>query len=201
MPKHFERERLTWRIVVQLNVIGYAHDSRTPSVAYRPCCRSIKTILDALSEEYQPDVQATTPPDTKSDCPLRTLRRLQLSLSPLFFIESDLLKLLAPGYPDCRQMTVRTTWKKLLQDKIAQPPTSHGLPAEGEHVPIRRRGSRGQILPNVYDPTSVLVAQREDIISLWRNPEFQKILMSRRPWLRGSSGLCVISRPLLQFYN
>ena len=199
-PKHFERDRPAWKIVVHLNVIGYVvrfvHSFCISS--YCPNCRSIKTILDALSEEYQLDAHPGTLPDTNTSSPLRSLRRLQLSLSPLFYIESDLLKLLAPGCADCRRMSVRTStsWKVLLEKKVGLPFLSHVLAAENESIPLRR-GSQSRVSANmVHDPTSVLVAQRDDIIALWRNPDFQKILKRRRPSLKGSSGLCVTSSPI-----
>jgi guanine nucleotide-binding protein subunit alpha len=39
------------------------------------------------------------------------------------------------------------------------------------------------------DPTTVLIAQRDDIIALWENPINQSILDKRRPGLADSPGL------------
>src|SRR6266545_3698221 len=96
--------------------------------------RSIKTILEALSEEYQPnESELTTPIDAAPDSALRTLRRIRLSLSPLFLIENNLLKLLAPGCADCRRMFVRagTSWRMILHEKATRAAVAtHGSPAE-----------------------------------------------------------------------
>jgi len=40
-----------------------------------------------------------------------------------------------------------------------------------------------------YDPTSVLAAQKDDILELWDNEEVQKILKRRRPLLSDTPGL------------
>lgn len=129
---------------------------------------SLKTILEALKEEYEPE-DAASSTDTLSHSPLRDLRRIQLGLSPLFFIESNLLKLLAPGCSDSRDMAMRAGngWKALFR---------------GDDGP--RLGIRAE-----HDPTSVLIAQRDDIISLWESPGIRAILGKRRPGFEDSPGL------------
>lgn len=39
------------------------------------------------------------------------------------------------------------------------------------------------------DPTSVLLAQKDDIIAIWKNPAVQAVLARRRPTLQNSPGL------------
>ncbi|KAF9530777.1 heterotrimeric GTP-binding alpha subunit [Crepidotus variabilis] len=166
-PSHFERERSVWRIVVQLNVIG-----------------CMKTVLDALQDEYETNgTHPSNPIEETSKAPLRALRRLRLSLSPLFFIESNLLKILAPECDDCRNMTVRAGagWKALLQAK-----TSPFIPSSAKGSSTRPSSVQG-LIRQEYDPTSVLAAQRSDIVALWKDPEVQEILTRRRPRLIGSS--------------
>lgn len=99
----------------------------------------------------------------------------------------------------------------VLEKKVGLSFSSHVLASGNEGIPLGRRGSQTRVSANmVHDPTAVLVAQRDDIIALWRNPDFQKILKRRRPSLKGSSGLCVTSPPVsrlifitfvLQFYG
>ncbi|KAH9475075.1 Guanine nucleotide-binding protein alpha-4 subunit [Psilocybe cubensis] len=163
-PRHFESERPIWKIVIQLNIIG-----------------SIKTILEALREEYEPNGQVTTPIDISPNSPLRTLRRMTLGLSPLFFIETNLLKILSPESTDSRDMSVRAGngWKALL--KARRDPF-----ASGDHHSTRRRSQA--LLGQENDPSSVLLGQRDDIISLWQNPETQEILHRRRPLFRDQPG-------------
>ncbi|KAF9556123.1 heterotrimeric GTP-binding alpha subunit [Agrocybe pediades] len=167
-PKHFENERLIWKTIIQLNIIG-----------------SIKTILDALKEEYEPNGFPVTPTDPSSNSPLRMLRRIRLGLSPLFFIESNLLKVLAPECADSRVMTIRagTGWKSLLKSKAAQPFLSSANKENG----LGHKKSYNT-LNQENDPTSVLVGQRDDIIALWENPETQEVLKRRRPNLRKKPG-------------
>ncbi|PPQ67438.1 hypothetical protein CVT26_007232 [Gymnopilus dilepis] len=165
-PKYFESERSIWKIVVQLNIIS-----------------SIKTILDALKEEYEPTgTFPVTPIDLPSQSAQRFLRRMRLALSPLFIIEANLVKLLAPECTDSRDLTVRagSGWKALLRSQ--RNPSS---PSTGS--PLARRRSH-TILNHENDPTSILAAQRDDIIELWQNPEVQEILKRRRPHLREQPG-------------
>ncbi|KDR71584.1 hypothetical protein GALMADRAFT_75076 [Galerina marginata CBS 339.88] len=165
-PKHFETERPIWKIVVQLNIIG-----------------TIKTILDALQEEYEPtEGFPNTPIDPSPQSPQRSLRRIRLGLSPLFFIETNLLKILAPDCSDSRDMTVRAGegWKTLLRSKRNPFPQGPSTKLSGR----RSQTSLGQ----ENDPSFILVAQRDDIIALWKNPETQDILRRRRPQLREQPG-------------
>jgi len=162
-PAQFERDRPVWKIVVQLNIIG-----------------SIKTILDALSEEYNPKGAPPTPTDANS--PRRALSRLRLSLSPLFFIEANLLKILSPECSDSRDMSVHagTGWKALLRGKE--------LPSPGADSHTFGHRPTQTFLNQANDPTFVLAAQRDDIIALWKNPEVQEILKRRRPHLKQTPG-------------
>jgi hypothetical protein len=152
--------------------------------------RTIKTILDALKEELEPEGELpTTPIAAPPGSPLAALRRLRFSLSPLFFIESNLLKVLAPECTDSRDMTVRagTGWKAALRLKIADSQQLEDAPP-GERKSQPPSGNS----TSQHDPTYILVAQRADIISTWKSPQIQEILERRRPRLRHSPGLYVI---------
>ena len=118
-----------------------------------------------MDEEYDA-IQSNSPSKTESGS-LRN-RVLRLGLSPLFLIESNLLKVMAPECADCRDMTVRAgaDWKAMVDSK-----------------------AKIRSMSREYDLTSVLVAQKKDIISLWRNAEVQQILARRRPRFNRSSGL------------
>ena len=145
---------------------------------------TIKTILEALKEQYDPgDAHPATPTDPSLQLPLRALRRTRLSLSPLFFIEANLLKILSPESLDSRDMAVRAGngWRELLWAKSCPSPT------RGQPIPGHRPSQN--LINSKIDPSSVLVAQREEIISLWNNPDVQGILKRRRPRLRESPGL------------
>ena len=74
-------------------------------------------------------------------------------------------------------------WKELLRAKNdafvadSERETRPGLPRSKTSINLE------------YDPSSILVAQRHDIIALWDNPGVQEILTRRRPQLRESPGL------------
>jgi len=135
---------------------------------------SIKTILEALKEEYEPD--DTPPTNASRHPPLRELRRIQIGFSPLFFIEANLLKILAPGCSDSRDIAMRAgrEWKTLVH--------------RGPHALLGDNSSELGI-GEKNDPTSVLVAQKDDIIAIWTNPCIQTVLEKRRPRLQDSPGL------------
>lgn len=143
-----------------------------------------------MKEEYEPDDFPTTPIELSPNSPLRALRRMRLGLSPLFFIESNLLRILAPECKDSRDMAVRAGdgWKALLRSKCNPFPNPPGSP-KSDTTSTRRRSQA--VIGNENDPTSILVSQRDDIISLWKNPETQEILNRRRPHFRDQPGLWV----------
>ncbi|PPQ91843.1 hypothetical protein CVT25_000779, partial [Psilocybe cyanescens] len=151
------------------------HASTQPATHISVC--PIKTIFEALKEEYEPDDQSSITADIPPNSSLRTLRRMQLRFSPLFLIESNLLKILSPGCSDSRNMAVRAgnEWKTLLKTK--QEPFS-----SGDNSSTGRLSE--SILGQDIDPSWVLVGLRNNIISLWQNPETQEILNRRRPLFR-----------------
>ncbi|KAF5319706.1 hypothetical protein D9619_008514 [Psilocybe cf. subviscida] len=165
-PKHFQSERPLWKIVIYLNIIG-----------------SIKTIFDALEEEYEPRNGRQA-----NNASMRVYQRTRLGLSPLKIIESNILALLAPECKDSRDMVVKSGsgWKTLLQTK--QSPFSGG--------------NGGPRLGSENDPSSILIAQKDDIEALWLDDEVQHILSRRRPRLRQSPGFFMddISRILTPDY-
>lgn len=148
-PKYFESERMLWRVIVQLNIIG-----------------SIRTMMEVLQEEYESESRDDNRPSNPPSF-LRDFRRIRLGFSPLFLIESNLLKLLAPGCSDSRDIVIRAGngWKTLV-----------------------RENQEGSLERGQNDPTSVLAAQKDDIIGLWTNPGVQAILERRRPKFEHSSG-------------
>ena len=148
--------------------------------------RTIKTILDALREEYESgNSYPATATEASPKSPLRVFQKMQLCLSPLFFIETNLLKILAPGSSDSRDMVVRAGhgWKEILRAK------NDSFVANSERETRAGQPRSKTLISLEYDPTSILVAQRHDIIALWDNPGVQEILTRRRPQVRESPGL------------
>ena len=160
---------------------------------------TIKTILEALKDEYEPTDGRSAPAST-TQAPFKLLQRMRLSLSPLFFMESNLLKILASEpATDSTDLTVRAGfgWKTLLLQQTD--PFSGGVfpgrassDDKGKKKSMESKVSvdgNGITLNPDYDPTSVLAAQKDDILELWDNEEVQKILKRRRPLLSDTPGL------------
>ncbi|KAJ2920508.1 hypothetical protein H1R20_g16585, partial [Candolleomyces eurysporus] len=167
-PKHFESERAVWKTIIQLNIIA-----------------SLRLIIETLKAEWEPS-GGSAYPTTSSEAaggPGRKLRRLRLTLSPLFFIEANILKLISPGCKECREVCVRgTEWKTLLSKRPRLPPpgsTDSGLTA-------RRRSQ--SVINHENDPTSVLCASRDEIIDLWEDPVVQETLERRGVYLQQMPG-------------
>ncbi|RDB21671.1 Guanine nucleotide-binding protein alpha-2 subunit [Hypsizygus marmoreus] len=143
-PKRFEEERIVWKTIVQLNLI-----------------RSVKTILESLQSEWE----STDDPETSQLN--RNLRRIRLGLSPLLFVESNILQLISSGSHKYRDVYVRPgcDWKAVLKSRVMQA-------ADGAR---NKRRSRNPMTKE-YDPTSILAASKDDIMFLWNDPGVQAVL-------------------------
>ncbi|KAK0499179.1 heterotrimeric GTP-binding alpha subunit [Armillaria luteobubalina] len=129
---------------------------------------SIKIILDALQSEWAPDNEASTP--------LRKEHRLlHLRLSPLLAYETALNEILSLN-PEARDICVRagSGWKSTLSGDPPRPSVD---------------GPRSRDLLIKNDPTQVLEASADDVLSLWADPAVHDVLRSREIHLQDSSGL------------
>ncbi|GLB42578.1 putative G protein alpha subunit [Lyophyllum shimeji] len=150
-PKHFESERLAWKIIIQLNLIG-----------------SIKLILDVLQHEWD------TSGDAEPKSPLnRDLRRIRLGLSPLLFIEQTLAQLISPGTHNHRDVCVRpgSNWKAIFKARAE-------VNFEDTSENGKRRRSQNHLGKDT-DATSVLAASKDDILVLWNDPDVRAVLKRR----------------------
>lgn len=128
---------------------------------------SIKIILDALQSEWAPDNEASTP--------LRKEHRLlHLRLSPLLAYETALNEILSLN-PEARDICVRagSGWKSTLSGDPPRPSVD---------------GPRSRDLLIKNDPTQVLEASADDVLSLWADPAVHDVLRSREIHLQDSSG-------------
>jgi guanine nucleotide-binding protein subunit alpha len=142
----------------------------------------LRLIIETLKAEWEPS-GGNAPSDTTGG-PARKLRQLCLTLSPLFFIEANILKLISPGCKDCREVCVRgTEWKSLLSKRPRPPP-----PGSADLGLNARRRSQSAI-NHENDPTSVLCASRDEIIDLWEDPAVQETLERRGVYLSQMPGL------------
>ncbi|KAK0229755.1 heterotrimeric GTP-binding alpha subunit [Armillaria nabsnona] len=142
---------------------------------------SIKIILDALQSEWSFDNEASTS--------LRKEHRLlHLRLSPLLAYETAFNEILSLN-PEARDICVRagSGWKSTLS---GEPPRTS---VDGPR-------SRDLLIKN--DPTQVLEASADDILSLWADPAVQDVLCSREIHLQDSSGFFLddVSRITMRDY-
>ncbi|KAG7439693.1 G-alpha-domain-containing protein [Guyanagaster necrorhizus] len=128
---------------------------------------SIKIILDALQSEWIPDSTLPTSLGKKH-------RLLHLRLSPLFAYETAFNEILSLN-PEARDVCVRagSGWKSTLS---GDPPRSSLDCPRGRDLLVKN------------DPTQVLEASVDDILSLWNDPAVQDVLHSSGIRLQDSSG-------------
>ncbi|KAH6901461.1 heterotrimeric GTP-binding alpha subunit [Coprinopsis sp. MPI-PUGE-AT-0042] len=164
-PRKLESERLLWR--------GY-HPTEYHLV-----------LLDTLKEEWDPTPEtpsspSTPPGDSPSSSQAKRLRRLRLTLSPLFFVESNLLKTISHCTdPTCRDVCVNgLEWKTRLSHKLR-------LPGDGSSSPQHRSHTSPS---HENDSTNVLHAQKDEILALWRDPVVQDVLYRRGVYIEQLPG-------------
>ncbi|TEB18686.1 heterotrimeric GTP-binding alpha subunit [Coprinellus micaceus] len=168
-PKAFEGERQLWKTIIQLNIIS-----------------SLRIIVETLAQDWESNgAYPRTPTDSPADGPARKLRRLRLTLSPLFFIGSNVLKLISPDCKDnCREVCVRgTEWKGLLKRR----PRASSVSDAPEYSLASRRRSQSVVNQEI-DPTSVLCGSRAEIIDLWADPLVRQTLQRHRVYLEQMPG-------------
>jgi len=171
-PKAFKAERASWRSVIQLNLI-----------------RSIRTILEALAAADEGSI--TLDSDTPPLPPLTTEQRtLRMRLLPLLRVEDQLIRQLAgPGEIEAtkrsfdpmdarklsqREISVSAGWK----DTIAK--LLPGFHDKSNDVELD--------FDDPQDPGHVLQLCRDDIRSLWDDPQIKTILKAQKIRLEDQAG-------------
>lgn len=173
---------MIWKTVIQLNLIGCVPFllCRLRRFGLMIMLRSIKILLEILQEEWESvDVVKTSQPNSN-------LRRIRLGLSPLLFIETNLMQLISPGNRNSRDICVRTggDWKTTLMARAPSPVPSSPID--------RKRSSHNNHGNKQIDPTSVLAASKDDIIVLWTDPSVRGVLSKRDVKMEDMSGLSVV---------
>lgn len=161
---------------------------------------SIKKLLEVIQDEMDSvPVKKPSTPNSMSlsrstsafRIPTNTLndnhRQIRMRLSPLLSMEAALARKLLPENYDperpSREICVRANsgWKVTLER--ATSPDSR--PSAGP----RRNGSKPGTSGNRDDPTAVLAACKDDIISLWQDPAVRDVLWKHSVRLEDSPGL------------
>ncbi|KZT05686.1 G-protein alpha subunit [Laetiporus sulphureus 93-53] len=173
-PAHFRNERAAWKTIIQLNLI-----------------RSIKRLVEVLQEEWEQSVASLRPDKGKgvagrsppaptvrfSTSPLTdNHRRIRMRLSPLLAVEEQLTKKLLPEANDKLQdVCVRagSGWKGVIATISA-------------NYPEKRPGAPDPRAKD--DPTAMLAAFKEDIVSLWEDPVVKAVLKKHNVRLQDMPG-------------
>ncbi|KAF5350090.1 hypothetical protein D9756_009254 [Leucocoprinus leucothites] len=180
-PRQFEANRSTWKLIVQLNLI-------------RQVTHNMRAIIETLSAEWDPSPPASP---AEASSAVRNFRRIRLSLSPLLIIENNLMKMLAPETKDpTKDVCVRagSGWKALLQahrNGQSSPPSpreggAHSLLGASTGFVGKRQSHNS--LNNESDPSQALIAQREEILWLWKDHDVRRVLLKRGVQLEDTSG-------------
>ncbi|KAG9076464.1 hypothetical protein FS749_011766 [Ceratobasidium sp. UAMH 11750] len=191
-PNAFRAERASWRAVIYLNLV-----------------RSIRHILDALDPaSFVDDAEPISPtPGDNDDRPstsmsirteekLAQFSQLRLRLQPLMLLEEQLNRTLAGDlsgneleptrvgtyaapHQDSdsaqREVAVRgnSTWKKALGNLRGK---------------SKDEDDEAYVWDDPNDPGHTIVALRDDMIALWRDPFVQDVLHKRRLQLEHTAG-------------
>lgn len=167
--------------------------------------RSIRTILDALSDHRLPPIDSGGE-DSGDDSPRlpRELELLKMRLLPLRHIEALLIaKLVPPNEEEATHLghrgesngsiSIRSDPLVHNQEVFVRPGTSwKGVLSRGFHRLSGRRISTGSADLDIMDePQDVLHGCRNDIITLWNDPLVRDILRRRKIRLEEFPGLYV----------
>lgn len=157
--------------------------------------RSVKRLLDVLSDEFE--YSSSSPPGTlgrtasSQSVPRPKVltdehRRIRMRLSPLLSVETSLSRKLFPDNVDRErvpELCVRAGggWKTIVERATSPPGPS--VKKGRSHRPGTSEGK------NTDDPTNILAACRDDIVSLWEDPAVQAVLSMRNVRLDQAPGL------------
>ncbi|KAH8830730.1 G-protein alpha subunit [Flagelloscypha sp. PMI_526] len=161
-PSQFHAERQAWKYVIHLNIIT-----------------SVKKIISTCELQWATTtnpLQQPTSPHSPTD-----LRRVIRSLQPLLALEDDLVKIMS-NVRGRNNVTVPSggRWKRLLSAR--RPSNASSLSTAPEDNPW------AHVTINPDDSTQILVATKEDIITLWRSPVVADILHERGVRLKNEPG-------------
>jgi hypothetical protein len=156
---------------------------------------SIKRILEVLQLEWDAEPGSPTSrsrPTTGSSSSSLTdeHRRIRMRLSPLLAVESDLNRKLLPENCEWsygKEICVRadSSWKRILESAIT--PKKSQKPGTRDS----RSGSNPGTAEggSADDPTMILSACRDDIITLWKDPAVRAALHKNNVRLDQQPGL------------
>ncbi|KAJ3569837.1 hypothetical protein NP233_g4785 [Leucocoprinus birnbaumii] len=182
-PKAFRAEKASWRAVVQLNV-----------------ARSIRLILEAMTEAQTPPSSRSNSPVPPVDLPNLTPEhlRLKMRLLPLQQVEENLLRRLSSAGSSEIEATHLSPVTNL---------PYAGKSVKGKEVTVNSsshwKGAFSRLLSNARssfesgadidfedpnDPGVILHACAEDMMRLWNDPTIKALLSARKQRLEDMAG-------------
>ncbi|KAI0795968.1 G-protein alpha subunit [Abortiporus biennis] len=212
-PQHFRSEKLAWRTIIQLNLIRsikqlldvlqeeWAGIQKTTS----PTPAGIFISINAPIPVRPASSLAATRSVRFSSSPLTdNHKRIRMRLLPLLAIEEELTKKLFPELslamthgpkegdnvaPGFREVCVRagSGWKNVLNTIISQQQQQNGY-LDGKGRGAAYQGMNGNGTSKIDDPTTVLAACKEDIVTLWEDQVVRGILKKRGVRLQDMPG-------------
>ncbi|OAX37975.1 G-alpha-domain-containing protein [Rhizopogon vinicolor AM-OR11-026] len=167
-PTYFHGEALIWKTIIQLNLIG-----------------SMKKLLSIVEEELEISSPRSRSPTGSTSTSLSDHhRRARMRLLPLLSMETNLTRQLLPEHYDpsrTPEICVRagSGWKSVLERVTLERRAPPGGP---QRRPMTSDGRSKD------DPTLVLAASKDDIISLWEDEAIQGVLRRRGVCLEDTPG-------------
>ncbi|OJA17721.1 hypothetical protein AZE42_04804, partial [Rhizopogon vesiculosus] len=167
-PTYFHDEALKWKTIIQLNLID-----------------SVKTLLSIVENELEiSGPRSRSPTDSISTSLLDHYQHTRMRLLPLLSMETNLTRQLHPEHCDpsitpenCEQ--AGSKWKSVLKKVTLVQPAPPGSP-QCRPVTSDKWGKD--------DPTLMLAAFKDDIISLWEDESIRGVLRRHRVRLEDSPG-------------
>ncbi|KAG1792338.1 G-protein alpha subunit [Suillus plorans] len=166
-PTYFHGEALIWKTIIQLNLIG-----------------SVKKLLSIVEDELEMSGPRSRSPTGSTSSSLSDHhRRTRMRLLPLLSMETNLTRQLLPEHYDpsrTPEICVRagSGWKTVLERVTLE----RRVPPTGQRRPMTNDGRSKD------DPTLVLAASKNDIISLWEDESVREVLKRRGVRLEDSPG-------------
>ncbi|KAG5646840.1 hypothetical protein DXG03_002217 [Asterophora parasitica] len=172
-PKAFRAERASWRAIVQLNVV-----------------RSVRLILDAISDAQAASYPSLTPEHLK----------LKMRLTPLQHVEQLLLrKLTPPGSAEFEATHLSPLTNLPYTVRVGNTATELALnsttPWKAAFNKLVTNTTRTSMesqeidFDDPQDPGVILSACKDDISTLWADPAIKQILETQKIFLQDMGGL------------
>ena len=175
LAQAFRRERASWRIVIQLNVV-----------------RSLHVVMDCITRALKASRDLPSPPTFSSlgavpDVPIEILER-SARLAPLLEIEKTLIQRLTPAGSGETEATQLRSNKELAVNSMKPWKSAFNQLLNGGDSETSE-GDDGIDWDDPDDPGPILHQLSGDMIALWKDPATQRILQMQKVRMHELAGL------------